>query len=97
MKRRLQFGFKHSRRRRVVKPSSVALESITLTVGAVLVEFMAHPGIAYRLQARNNLANGNWRTVGRLDPKPSAGLVRLPEFLPTPQPNRYYRIEVRKP
>jgi len=77
--------------------SHLALESITLTGGAVLVEFMAHPGIAYRLQARNNLANDNWRTVGRLDPRQSAGLVRLPEFLPAPQPTRYYRIEVRKP
>ncbi|MDP7049102.1 MAG: lamin tail domain-containing protein [Verrucomicrobiota bacterium] len=77
--------------------SHLALESITVIDGSVLVEFMAHPGIAYRLQARDNLADDNWRTVGRLDPRPSAGIVRLPEFLPTRQHTRYYRIEIREP
>ena len=58
---------------------------------------MAHAGIAYRLQARDNLAKGKWSTVGRLDLRPTSGLVRLPEFLPGSQQTRYYRIEVREP
>ena len=77
--------------------SHLALESITVTGDTVLVRFMAHAGIAYRLQARADLANGKWRTVGRLDPRPSAGLVSLPEFRPGPRTARYYRIEVREP
>ena len=67
------------------------------TGDTVLVEFMAHAGIAYRLQARDDLAKGNWSTVGRLEPRPTSGLVRLPEFLPGSQQTRYYRIEVREP
>jgi len=58
---------------------------------------MARAGIAYRLQVRDNLANGNWRTVARLDPRPDTGLVRLPDFLPSLLPACYYRLEVRKP
>ena len=77
--------------------SHPALESITVTGNTVLIEFIAHAGIAYRLQARDNLAKGMWNTVGRLDPRPTSGLVRLPEFLPGPRPTRYYRIEVREP
>ncbi len=77
--------------------SHLALESITVTGDTVLVEFMAHAGIAYRLQARDDLAKGNWSTVGRLEPRPTSGLVRLPEFLPGSQQTRYYRIEVREP
>ena len=77
--------------------SHLALESITVTGGAIVVEFMARAGIAYRLQARDTLTNGNWRTVARLDPRPEAGLVRLPDFLPAPLPARYYRIEIREP
>ncbi len=77
--------------------SHLALESITVTGDTVLVEFMAHAGIAYRLQARDDLAKGKWSTVGRLEPRPTSGLVRLPEFLPGSQQTRYYRIEVREP
>jgi len=77
--------------------SHLALESITVTGDTVLVEFMAHAGIDYRLQARDNLAKGKWSTVGRLEPRPTSGLVRLPEFLPGSQQTRYYRIEVREP
>ena len=77
--------------------SNLALESITITDGTVMVDFIARPGIAYRLQAQASLTESNWRTVGSLDPRPNAGVVRLSEFLSTPQPNRYYRIEIRKP
>ena len=77
--------------------SHLALESITVTGDTVLVEFMAHAGIAYRLQARDDLAKGKWSTVGRLDPRPTSGFVKLPEFIPGSQQTRYYRIEVREP
>jgi len=77
--------------------SHLALESITVTGDTVLLEFMAHAGIAYRLQARDDLAKGKWSTVGRLEPRPTSGFVKLPEFLPGSQQARYYRVEVRKP
>ena len=77
--------------------SHLALESITVTGDTVLLEFMAHAGIAYRLQARDDLTKGKWSTVGRLEPRPTSGFVMLPEFLPGSQQARYYRMEVRKP
>jgi len=43
------------------------------------------------------ITKGKWSTVGRLEPRPTSGLVRLPEFLPGSQQTRYYRIEVREP
>ena len=77
--------------------SHLALESITVNGVTTLVEFMAQAGVAYRLQARDDLAKGKWSTIGRLEPRPTSGLVRLSEFLPSSQQTRYYRIEVREP
>ncbi len=77
--------------------SHLALGSITVTGNTTLIEFMAHAGIAYRLQARDDLAKGMWNTIDRLDPRPTSGIVKLPEFLSGPRPARYYRIEVREP
>ena len=72
------------------------MESITANGVTTLVEFMAQAGVAYRLQARDDLAKGKWSTIGRLEPRPTSGLVRLSEFLPSSQQTRYYRIEVRE-
>ena len=72
----------HSLTQQEPAEEQLALESITVTV---LVEFMAHSGIAYRLQAQDDLAKGQWITIGQLEPRPTSGLVRLPEFLPGSQ------------
>ena len=78
--------------------SHLSFEIISIKGDKVYLEFMAYPGIAYRLLAIDDLLNGKWITICDIKPKPTSGFVSIEDVVHGIQkPNRYYLIEGYRP
>jgi hypothetical protein len=64
--------------------------------GDIAITFLARPGVAYTVQARDSLQAGAWQTVRSLEPVAEERLTEVVDPAPT-SPTRYYRIVASRP